>query len=55
VATIAWQVAETITAAVQTLARDLRLIRSQPVEQPSVVTVDLSKLDIEQDGESAST
>jgi hypothetical protein len=40
--------------AVQILTRDLRLLQ-QTADQPAVVTVDLDRLDLEQDGESAST
>jgi hypothetical protein len=58
VATVAGQVAEAFTSAmaVAILARDVRqMLHGHPDEQPLVATVDLSRLDLEQDSESAST
>jgi hypothetical protein len=60
VATVARQIAEAFTKAwnsamgAQTLAHDLRpVLCGRPDDQPIVATVDLSRLDLEQDGESA--
>jgi hypothetical protein len=59
VATLKRQIAEAFTkalnsnAAAQTVARDLRpVLHGHPDDQPLVATVDLSRLDLEQDGES---
>ena len=61
-ATVAGQIAEAVTKAwnsavgVKTVARELRSVfHGHSDDQPFVATVDLDKLDLEQDGESAST
>ena len=60
-ATVAGQIAEAVTKAwnsavgVKTVVRDLRLLHGHADDQPVVATVDLSKLDIKQDGESTVT
>jgi hypothetical protein len=62
VATVASQIAEAFTKAwssamaVQTLARDLRpVLHRHPDDQQTVVTIDLDRLNLEPDDESAST
>jgi hypothetical protein len=54
VATVARQIAEGFTrawnsaAAVQTLVRHLRLLHGHADDQPTLATVDLSRVDLEQ-------